>query len=206
MLTAPQYPAVRIHLHEGTSRQQLDALESGRIDVGFTRPLPKTQSGHIVLERVYRDSVFAVLSDRHALAGLRKISLQKLANEDWVLLSRSTAPEVVDGFTLLCTNAGFSPRAISEPARMQTVLTMVAARVGVSLAAGCDSRLNQPGVRFIPIQPDPPPFDLVAARPDGEPPPTVAAFLEILRQQLPQIRSKYAYLKRTISGRVKNGM
>ena len=202
-----QYPAVRINLHEHTSREQLDALESGRIDIGFTRPLPKTQSGRIVLERVYRDCVVAVLSDRHALAGLRKIGLEKLATEDWVLLRRSSAPEVVDGFTLLCTNAGFSPRVISEGARMQTVLTMVAAGVGVSLVAGCDSRLNQPGVTFIPIQPDPPPLDLVAARPDGEPPPTVAAFLEILRQQLPQIRSKYAYhLKRTISGRVKNGM
>ena len=148
-----KYPAVRIHLHEQTSRGQLDALESGPIDVGFTRPLPRTQAGRFVQELVYRDCVAAVLSDRHALAGLRTISLEKLANEDWVLLSRSTAPEVVDGFTLLCTNAGFSPRVISEPARMQAVLTMVAAGVGVSFAAGCDSRLTQPGVTFIPIQP-----------------------------------------------------
>jgi len=188
-----QYPAVRIHLYEQTVSQQLEALGLGRIDVGFTQPLPKAQAGRFVQERVYRDCIVAVLSDRHALARFRTISLEKLANENWVLLSRSTAPEMVDGFTLLCTNAGFSPRVITEPARMQTVLIMVASGIGVSLAPSCVRSFHQPGVAFISIQPAPPSLDLIAARPDGEPPPTVAAFLHMLRQQLPRIRSKYAY-------------
>ncbi len=187
------YPAVRIHLYEQTPGQQLEAFELGSIDVGFTRPLPRTQAGRFVRERVYRDCVVAVLPDRHALAGLQKIGLEKLANEDWVLLRRSSTPEEVDGFTLLCTKAGFSPRVITEPARMETVLITVAAGIGVSLAPGCVRSFHQPGVTFIPIQPAPPPLALVAARPDGEPPPTVAAFLDMLRQQLPRIRSMYAY-------------
>ncbi len=156
--------------------------------------------GRLVQERVYRDCVVAVLPERHALAGLRKISLEKLANENWVLYSRSSVPELVDGFTLLFTKAGFSPRVISEQARIRTVLMTVAAGIGVSLALGCVRSYHVPGVTFIPIQPDPPALDLVAARPKGEPPPTVAAFLDMLRQQLPQIRSKYAYDRRWIRG------
>jgi DNA-binding transcriptional LysR family regulator len=191
-----RHPAVRIHLYDQLISEQLEALEFGRIDVGFTRSLPKTKAGRFVQERVYRDCVMAVLPVQHALAGLRKISLEKLANEDWVLLRRSSAPESVDGFTLLCTNAGFSPRVISEPVRMQTVLMTVAARIGVSLAASCFRNFHQPGVTFIPIQPDPPPLDLVAVRPKGESPPTLAAFLDMLRQQLPRIQSKYADRRR----------
>jgi len=187
------YPSVRIHLHEQTPSEQLDSLGLGRIDVGFTHPLPKAQAARFVQERVYRDRVVAVLPDRHALACLREISLEKLANENWVLLGRSAAPELVDGFRLLCTNAGFSPRVINEPARIQAVLMMVAAGIGVSLAPRSVRSFYQPGVTLVPIQPDPPPLDLVAARPAGEPPPTVAAFLDMLRQQLPRIRSKYAY-------------
>jgi DNA-binding transcriptional LysR family regulator len=189
---------VRIHLYEQTPNEQLEALGLGHIDVGFTRPLPRTKAGRFVQERVYRDCVVAVLPDRHALAGLRKISLEKLANEDWALLRRSSTPEEVDGFTLLCTNAGFSPRVITESARMETVLITVAAEIGVSLAPGCVRSFHQPGVTFIPIQPDPPPLDLIAARPDGEPPATVAAFLDMLRQQLPRIRSKYTYCRTRI--------
>ena len=143
--------------------------------------MPKAQAARFVQERVYRDRVVAVLPDRHALACSRKISLEKLANENWVLISRSTAPELVDGFMLLCTNAGFSPRVINEPARMQAALTMVAAGIGVSFAPSSVRSFYQPGVTLIPIQPDPPPLDLVGARPAGEPPPTVAAFLDLLR-------------------------
>jgi DNA-binding transcriptional LysR family regulator len=187
-----RHPAVRIHLHDETISEQLEALEFGRIDVAFTRPLPKTIAGRFVQERVYGDCVMAVLPVQHAFAGLRKIRLEKLANEDWVLLRRGSAPESVDGFTLLCRNAGFSPRVITEPARMRTVLMTVAAGMGVSLSASCFRSFHQPGVTFIPIQPDPPSLDLIAARPKAAPPPTVAAFLDMLRQQLPQIRSKYA--------------
>jgi DNA-binding transcriptional LysR family regulator len=73
------------------------------------------------------------------------------------------------------------------------LLAMVAAGIGVSLAPSCLRSFGQPGATFIPIQPNPPPLSLVAARLKGEPSSAVVAFLEILRQQLPGIRSKYAY-------------
>ena len=87
----------------------------GRIDVGFARTLPKTQAGRFVQDHVYRDCIVAVLPADHAFAGLRKISLQQLANEDWVFLSRSTEPEMVDDFTTLCATPGFSPCIVSAP-------------------------------------------------------------------------------------------
>jgi DNA-binding transcriptional LysR family regulator len=76
---------------------------------------------------------------------------------------------------------------------MQTMLITMFAGIGVSLAPTCVASFHQPGVTLIPIQPDPPPLEIVAARPKGEPSPAVAAFLEMLRQQLPAIRSKNAY-------------
>jgi DNA-binding transcriptional LysR family regulator len=65
--------------------------------------------------------------------------------------------------------------------------------IGVSMAPSSVRSFYQTGVKLIPIQPDPPPLDLVAAGPAGEPPPPVAAFLDLLRQKLPRIRSKYAH-------------
>ncbi len=188
-----QYPAVSIHLCEQSPGEQLDALERGHIDVGFVPRLPKAQAARFVQERVFSAGVVAVLPDRHSLARFQEISLEKLANEDWVLLRRSAAPELVDALTLLCTKAGFSPRVIAEPANMQTMLMTVVTGIGVSLAPTCVASFHQPGVTLIPIQPDPPPLEIVAARPDTELPPPVAAFLDMLRRQLPRIRSKYAH-------------
>jgi len=191
-----RYPAVRITLNEQLPREQLEALEAGRIDVGFTRSLPKNKASRFLQERVYRDRVVAALPARHPLAGSREISLEQLADEDWVFLSRRSSPEVVDEFALLCANVGFSPRIINEAARIQTVFTMIAAGIGVSVTPSYIRRFNPPGVTLVPIHPEPPPIDLVVARPLGEPPPTVAAFLDILRQQLPRIRRQYAYRRK----------
>jgi DNA-binding transcriptional LysR family regulator len=190
-----KYPAVRIHLHEQLPDEQFAALEFGHIDVGFTRPLPKTKAGRFVQERVYQDCVMAVLSDRHALAGSQKLQLKRLADEDWVLLTRGTPPEIANGYALLCKNAGFSPRIINATTP-EAALMMVAAGMGVSLAPSCYRSSPQPGLKFIPIEPDAPLLYLVAARPKGEPSPTVAAFLDMLHQQLSRIRRKYAYLRR----------
>jgi DNA-binding transcriptional LysR family regulator len=102
-----QYPAVRIQLYEQSYNEQLDALGLGHIDMGFRSPLPRTHAGRFVQEQVFSDRIVAVLPDRHALAGLRKINLEKLADEDWVLLRHDSAPEFVDDFTLPCAKAAF---------------------------------------------------------------------------------------------------
>jgi DNA-binding transcriptional LysR family regulator len=98
---------VRIQLYEQSYNEQLDALGLGQIDMGFRRPLPRTHAGRFVQEQVFSDRIVAVLPDRHALAGLRKINLEKLADEDWVLLRHDSAPEFVDDFTLPCAKAAF---------------------------------------------------------------------------------------------------
>lgn len=186
-----QFPAVRVHLAELTPSQQMDAFTRGTIDVGFTRPLPKNHEKDFAQTLVYRDRIVAVLPDRHSLAASSSLRLEKLADDDWVLFKRSEGPEQVDRFTQLCATAGFLPRIVSEPAMMQTVLMLVAAGIGVSLVPHCVSCFHQPGVCFIPIRPTPSPLELLAVRPKGEPQPTVGAFLDLLRQQLPQIKAKY---------------
>lgn len=186
-----KFPAVRVHLSEQTPLQQLDAFEAGRIDLGFTRPLAAMHTGQFIVERVYRDRAMVLLPDRHPLAEAPRIGLEKLAGDDWVFFKRSEAPELVDGFVQLCASAGFSPKIVSEPPMMITVVMMVAAGVGASLVPSCVRSFKMPGVRFIPLRPAPPPIDLVAARPVGELQPTVAAFLDLLRQMLPAIRSRY---------------
>ncbi|MGA3267979.1 MAG: LysR family transcriptional regulator [Verrucomicrobiota bacterium] len=186
-----RFPAVRVHLAELTPGQQLDAFAQGSIDVGFTRPLPRTHGDNFEKIQVYRDRIMAVLPSRHTLAAERALRLEKLAEDDWVLFKRSEGAQLVEGLTQLCVKAGFLPRIVSEPTMMQTVLMLVAAGVGVSLVPHCVSCFHQPGVCFIPIRPSPPPLDLLAVRPKGELLPTVGAFFDLLRQQLPRIKAKY---------------
>jgi DNA-binding transcriptional LysR family regulator len=183
-----KFPAVRVHLFEMTPEQQLQAFAREKIDVGFTRPLGSQHEEGFVQERIYCDRLMLVLPQSHPLAKGRSVMLGKVSGEDFVLFKRSEAPELVDSMTQLCARAGFTPRIVSEPPMMQTVLMAVSAGIGVSLVPGCVRSFRQPGVVFFPVRPASPPIDLVLARPKGEMPPTVSAWLELLRERRPLIR------------------
>jgi DNA-binding transcriptional LysR family regulator len=81
---------------------------------------------------------------------------------------------------------GIGNRDHSEPPLHSPRLLLsvrVAAGIGVPFAPSCIRSLQQPGVAFISIEPNPPPLELVAARLKAEPSPAVAAFLDMLRDQ-----------------------
>ena len=179
---------MRVHLFEMTPEQQLQAFAREKIDVGFTRPLGSEHETAFAQERIYRDRLMLALPESHPLAKGRLGVLEKFAREEFVLFKRSEAPELVDSMVQLCAKAGFTPRLVSEPPMMQTVLMAVAAGIGVSLVPGCVRNFRQPGVVFLPVRPASPPIDLVLALAKGEMSPTVAAWTEMVRERLPVIR------------------
>ena len=185
-----KFPAVRVHLFEMTPEQQLQAFAREKIDVGFTRPLAAKDEKNFVQERIYRDRLMLAVSETHPLAKARHIRLEKFAGEDFVMFKRSEAPKLVDDMKQLCAKAGFTPQIVSEPPMMQTVLIAVAASIGVALVPGCVRSFRQPGIAFLAVRPISPAIDLVIARPKGEISPTVSAWLELVREQLPTIRKQ----------------
>lgn len=185
-----RFPAVRVHLWEMTPEQQLQSFARGKIDVGFTRPFGGENENNYTQEIIYRDQLMLALSESHPLAKGKFATLEKFAREDFVLFKRSEAPELVDSMTQLCAKAGFTPRLVSEPPVMQTVLMAVAAGIGVSLVPGCVRSFRQPGVLFMPVRPASPAINLVLARPKGEVSPIVSAWMKLVRERLPAIRKQ----------------
>ncbi len=183
-----RFPGVRVHLFEMTPEEQLQAFARGRIDVGFTRPLGSEHDGRFVQEKIYRDCLVLAVPSGHRLARRGTAALKDLASEEFVILRRGEAPELVDSMTRHCAKAGFTPRIASHPPMMQTVMMAVASGIGVSLVPGCVRNFHQDGVVLLKVSPASPPIDLVAIRPKGEPSPTVAAWMELLRERTPGIR------------------
>jgi DNA-binding transcriptional LysR family regulator len=185
-----RFPLVRVHLFELMPEQQLHAFARQKIDVGFSRPLAGTDANNFAQERIYRDRLMLAVPETHALAKAKQVRLEKFAGEDFVMLKRSEAPELVDQMTQLCAKAGFTPQVAIEPPMIQCVLMAVAASIGVALMPGCVRRFRQPGVAFLSVRPVSPVIDLVLTRPKGEPSPTVSAWLELVRERLPKIRKQ----------------
>ena len=91
-----QYPEVELQLHHMNPDTQFAAFEVGKLDLGFSRPLLPEQSAHFMEEMIYRDYLVAILPPKHPLAKERKIDLQKLSTESFVLFHRVGAPGLFD--------------------------------------------------------------------------------------------------------------
>ena len=144
-----RYPAVSFALREMSTSAIEQAVHSGEIDLGFLR---ETQPGRPLKSRIiYSEPVVAVLPKAHALAGRRSFRLSSLKGEPFVFFPRRLGEALYDQLTSLCVQAGFSPHVVEEATQWQTVISLVEAGMGVSLAPGCVRKFRWPKVVFKPV-------------------------------------------------------
>jgi DNA-binding transcriptional LysR family regulator len=134
------YPDVDLELRELSTTPQYEALEVGSIDIGFLRePRP---SETIASETIFTESFVAVLPLNHPLSQRKQVPLAALASEKFILFPRTAGPEFYDHITQLCRNAGFEPRVTQEASEWHTIVALVSAGFGVSLAPASINRLQ----------------------------------------------------------------
>lgn len=187
-----QYPDVELQLRHMNPDAQIAAFDEGKLDLGFSRPLLPEQQPYFEEEMIYRDYLVAVLPPNHPLAKERKIQPQKLAGEDFVLFHRVGAPVVFDEAVGMCRQAGFSPKIRHETDLMTTVFMLVESGLGVSLVPSCARGLEQQKTVRRPLTVRSNSLCLCAIWPRGSQSPTVEAFLQIVRAQIPAIREQVA--------------
>ena len=147
------HPEVRLSLSEMDTPQQMEALESGKLDVGFTRPLQPPFDRTLHSELLYHDPIVAVLPRDHPLEG-KTIDVRELAAERFVLCERRVTPSLFDNILGLCTGAGFSPEIVNTSATWAGVLTLVESGEGVSLVPAGVRHLRTRGVVFRHLRPE----------------------------------------------------
>ncbi|MFD3406884.1 LysR family transcriptional regulator [Kribbella sp. NPDC058693] len=188
------YPEVVLDLESMTTLRQTEALRDGRIDVGLLRPTVPASVGSaggksgtvvrlapgLVSRVVAEDQLVAVLPARHRLTRRKRIRLTDLAEEPFVFYSRPSGPAVHDTILGFCRAAGFTPRIEQEAADVQTIVSLVAAGLGVSLLISPTPPSNPDSVVYRELSDDLPPWPLsVAWSPDNRSP-VLARFLEIV--------------------------
>ena len=125
-------PNVELNFHEMLASEVAQALQERKIDVGFARPqLPPLD--HVAQRLILEEPYLAALPKRHRLAGRTLIALSDLADEPFVLYPTTPGPSVMEIFMSACRESGFMPRVVQEARHLQTVVSLVAAGVGVSL-------------------------------------------------------------------------
>jgi DNA-binding transcriptional LysR family regulator len=141
-----RYPEVGLALREMSTSAIEAAVRTEEIDLGFLR---ETQPGRpLASEIVYTEPVVAVLPKAHRLAARGSLKLAQLSGDPFVFFPRRLGPALHDRLTGLCVDAGFAPHIVQEATQWQTVISLVEAGMGVSLAPGCVRKFRWPQVVY----------------------------------------------------------
>jgi len=144
-----QVPGVGLELRELTTVQQLQWVVEGNIDVGFVRPpvdLPGLES-----EVIFQEPLMVALPECHPLCQDKTVAVRSLMNEFFIQFPRVLAPGLYDPIISLCQQAGFSPNVVQEAIQMQTIVSLVAAEMGVAIVPASLQNLQRKGVVYKPL-------------------------------------------------------
>lgn len=181
------YPAVNVALRELTADEQEAALRGGQIDIGLM--LLPVRDPALSSQALWRQPLVAALPAAHPLAAREMLSIEDLAGEEFVFFPRYLRATYFDQVMRWCASAGFTPHVVQEANEIPTLLSLVAAGVGVFLPIRFFSRLSLPGVVYRPLV-DSPLIDIVAVWRTGEAAggqATARAFLEVARAVLSEV-------------------
>lgn len=142
-------PETEIGFSELVTMDQVEALKSGRIDVGFGR-LP-IQDPDIVCETLVEEPLMAVFPLGHALLKKSSVSLAQLAGERFILYPARPRPSYADQVLEIFAARGLHPNIVKEANEMQTAIGLVAAGVGVALVPASVKGLHRTDVVYRPL-------------------------------------------------------
>lgn len=143
-------PGVAFEMKEATTREQVEALESGTADIGFMRT-PGTSTPTLCFETVLREPIWVALPAGHRLESCASVELALLEDEAFVASSRPLGPGFHDQLIRLCQAAGFVPRVVQQARKLQTLIALVASGFGIALIPASLANEAREDVVFRPV-------------------------------------------------------
>ncbi|KYC42372.1 LysR family transcriptional regulator [Scytonema hofmannii PCC 7110] len=183
-----RFPLVELELEEMTSSAQVQALQNRQIHLGLMiPPIPDTE---LVQEPILREPLVVILPETHPLATQSELKLSALANESFILVSRHLEPGYYDLCISLFQQAGFSPKVFQKASQKQTILGLVSAGMGVSLAPASIRNIHRTGVVYTTLSSLNVEVELVAVWRQDDTSTVLQTFVRVLREIIAQIEVK----------------
>lgn len=148
-----ELPDVDVELHgELLTPSQTARLLTGELDIGVLRPPVEDEA--IAVRTLRHEPLVVALPDAHPLVaapGVAAVHLADLAAEPFVTYPSQHRSVVHEAVRAACAEAGFVPQAVAEVAETSTLVSFVAAGLGVALVPGSVQSLRIAGAAYRPL-------------------------------------------------------
>jgi len=125
-----RFPDIHLSLREMTSLQQIEALNSGGLDVGVL--YPETTAAGLAFKQLRRERILLAMPFGHPIAKRTSVPLRLLDGQALVAFERQVAPALYDRVERMLASAEAKPRIVQHATELHTVLGMVAAGLGIA--------------------------------------------------------------------------
>jgi DNA-binding transcriptional LysR family regulator len=144
------YPGVELQLHESFTARVIAALLVGDVDAGIVRDAEPVDG--LVATPMLSEPFIAVLPSDHPHAAQASVSVAVLADTPFVYPPRSAGARAFEKPLTLCEEHGFRPRIAHEASHWLTILRLVGAGLGVSIAPACVRHIAIPEVACVALR------------------------------------------------------
>ena len=138
------YPRVRLQLHESFTSRVIDGLQNGTLDAGILRDGDPVKGLNVTT--IASEPFVAVLPAHHPRAKGKSISPAALRGEPFVYYPRHAGVRAFEKPFTIFEQYGFRPHIVQEASHWLTILRLIAAGLGVSVAPECVRRIASPDV------------------------------------------------------------
>ncbi|MER7559825.1 LysR family transcriptional regulator [Nocardioides sp. NPDC126508] len=166
---------------EMLSPDQAEALADGTLDLGLLRPLPTGSSGAhgLAITHLRQEDLLVALPKGHRFATRRRVRVTDLDGEGLVIHAGGGRSAMNAMIQHLFDEAGISTHIAHEVAETSTLVTFVAAGLGVAIVPEPTAALAVPNVVYVPLT-GTPGVELVAATRASDESPLLTRALSIL--------------------------
>lgn len=147
-----QYPDADIHISEDKTHNLIPRLISGWLDVVFVRP-PEHVDATLTTLFIANESCVLAVPAGHRLVSYDDVSIEDYFNEPVIIPERRTRPHSHDLTMHAFRAAGKSPVIAQYAEEKQTILSLVAAGLGIALVPSSYRNMNADGVKYIALSP-----------------------------------------------------
>jgi DNA-binding transcriptional LysR family regulator len=161
------YPDVILKLAEANTSCLLADLRSGEVDIAFLRQ-ESAGGNDLQLRPLTEERMVAVLPVNHPEAARTEVALSSLRNDAFILIPRDAGTTLYDTVISACRRAGFEAILGQSAPQVGSVVSLVAAELGVSLVPVCMGQLQVNGVIYREIEGEAPVARLTLAFRRGE--------------------------------------
>ncbi|WP_369922226.1 LysR family transcriptional regulator [Marinomonas polaris] len=147
-----QQTNANILLHDLKTGEQIEALKTGKIDIGFGRLIiPDEQVEQTIL---FQEPLLVALHVGHPLLKKGEPTLEELAKMPMILYpaGQAATPTFADICTSLFTSRGLTTKVTQQVNDLQTALGLVASEMGFALVSEQVRHFGRDDVVFIPLQ------------------------------------------------------